>query len=100
MEIAVLAIRFVDGSWKEYQHFCSREEVDAVLNSAAAKAFEKFRYSAPQYADYLAGAGYVFNVKRGADDRPAEGDTLVYGVQVDGNVVRHTMDRDRLVARG
>lgn len=99
MQITVFAIRFKDGAWKEYQHICSPVEGEAVLESAKAKAFERYRYQTPQYADYLAGASYIFNVARGAEDRPAEGDTVVFGVQVDEVVVRHTMSREQLIAR-
>lgn len=99
MQITVFAIRFRDGAWKEYQHNCSPEETNAVLDSAKAKAFERFRYRSPQYADYLAGASYIFNVARGTEDMPAEGDTVVFGVQVDDVVVRNTISREHLLER-
>lgn len=99
MRIVVFAVRFIDGVWKECQHTCSDEEAEAVTDSSRAKAFEKFRYSAPNYADYLAGAGYVFNISLGPPDKPAEGDTLVIGVQVDDKIVRHASEINHLLAR-
>lgn len=99
MQITVFAIRFKDGAWKEYQHNCSPEEAKAVLESASAKAFERFQYRTPQYADYLAGASYIFNIARGTEDLPSEGDTVVFGVQLDDVVVRNTMSRDHLIER-
>ncbi len=80
MQISVFAIQYISGEWKEYEHTCSPEEVESVIDSAKAKAFEQFRYSNPQYADYLEGAQYVFDVVRGLPDAPAEGDIQVVGV--------------------
>ncbi len=99
MQISVFAVRYSNGVWKEYQHHCSKEEVKAVVDSASAKAFERFRYRTPHYVDFLAGASYVFNVARGPDDKPSEGATVVFGVQVDGTIVRNTMDHEHLLAR-
>ena len=99
MQITIFAARFAGNSWKEYQHLCSQEEAEAVIESAKAKAFEKFRYQTPQYADYLAGAGYVFNVAYGSQDKPAEGDSLVLGVQLDDKIVRHTTDIGHLMGQ-
>jgi hypothetical protein len=94
MQIVVIAIRFKDGAWKEYQHNCSKEEIEAVIDSTAAKAFERFRYRTPEHADFLAGASYVFNVARGTRDNPAEGDTLVLEVQISGKLAPMTLDRE------
>ncbi len=99
MQINVFAIRFTGGTWKKCEHYCSQEEADAVIESARAKAFESLRYQTPQYADYLAGAAYVFNVAYGLPDKPAEGDMLVVGVQVDGKTVRYTTDVEHLLER-
>jgi len=82
MQINVYAIRYSGGSWQEYEHRCSPEEANAVLASAG-KEREPFKYRIPQDGDFLAGASNVFNVSRGQDDKPAEGDTVVFGVQVD-----------------
>lgn len=80
MQISVFAIRYISGQWKEYEHICSPEEVESVIDSAKAKAFEQFRYPNPQYADYLEGARHVFDVVRGLPNAPAEGDIQVVGV--------------------
>ena len=83
MQINVFAIRYSDGTWQEYQHLCSPEETNAIIASAEHRADERFKYRIAHDSDYLTGASNVFNVARGRDDRPAEGDTVVFGVQVD-----------------
>lgn len=92
MQITIYAIRFNQNVWKEWEHSCNKGEVEAVVDSAKTKAFEYFRYRKPQYTDYLEGARYIFNVARGLPGNPVEGDTQVYGVQIDGTVVRQTED--------
>lgn len=81
MQINVFAIRYSDGSWQEYQHVCSPEEAKAIID--AGKKDDRFRYRIAQDGDVLARASNIFNVARGKDDHPAEGDTVVFGVQVD-----------------
>ena len=83
MQINVFAIRYSGGSWQEYQHVCSPEEANAIIESGAVKAEDRFRYRIAQDSDVLTRASNVFNVARGQDDNPAEGDTVVFGVQVD-----------------
>lgn len=99
MQITVFSIRFTDGAWREFLHECNGEEAEAVVDSASAKAFEEFRYSAPNYTDYLVGAGYVFNCAQVPRDKPVEGDTLIVGVQIDGKVVRHASEIEHLLTR-
>jgi hypothetical protein len=57
---------------------CSEEELDAVKDSARAKALERAVVGPPRSMDYLEGARYIFNVARGGLDSPAEGDTQIY----------------------
>ena len=83
MQINVFAIRYSDGSWQEYQHLCSPEEANAILASAPGTPDDRFMYRIAPESDFLAGASNVFNVARGQDNNPAEGDTVVFGVQVD-----------------
>ena len=83
MQINVFAIRYSGGSWQEYQHLCSPEETRAIIDSADSKTDDRFKYRIAQDSDYLTGASNVFNVTRGQEDHPAEGDTVVFGVQVD-----------------
>ena len=82
MQINVFAIRYSGGSWQEYQHVCSAEEARAIIDSGRGKADDRFRYRVAQDNEFLARASDIFNVARGQDDRPAEGDTVVFGVQV------------------
>jgi hypothetical protein len=81
MEMMVFAIRYEYGAWKEYLHTCTNEEIEAIVDSAMAKAFERFRSGTPDHNDFLAGARYMFNVSRGTADRPAEGDIRVLDFQ-------------------
>jgi hypothetical protein len=82
MKIVVLAERFENGAWGEWQHACDKEEVESVIDSANATAADRMQ-SQPSYIDYLTGAAYIFNVAYGSREEPREGDTRVYGAIVD-----------------
>ena len=85
MKITVLAERFEEGAWKDWEHTCDEEEVEAVIDSANAKAADRVhsRPSDIDYLDYLTGAAYVFDVAFGPREDPKDGDTRVYGAIVD-----------------
>jgi hypothetical protein len=87
MLITIFATRFLGGSWKDWEHSCNEEEVEAVADSAKAKADERLSGVQPAFADYLDGAGYIFNVAFGPPESPSEGDTNVYGVRVNDIVI-------------
>jgi hypothetical protein len=80
MEMMVFAIRYEYGAWKEYLHDCTNEEIEAIVDSAMAKA----------------GARYMFNVSRGTADRPAEGDIRVLDFQSEERLTT-TIDREYVV---
>ena len=82
MKIIVLAERFEVGAWKDWEHTCDEEEVEAVIDSANAKAADR-THPRPSYIDYLKGAAYVFDVAFGSREDPKDGDTRVYGAIVD-----------------
>lgn len=86
MKVIVLAERFVDGSWTDWEHLCDQPELEAVIDSANAKAADNMR-SQPSYRDYLAGVAYTFNIACGAPDTPQIGDTRVYAVIVNGMLI-------------
>lgn len=81
MKIIVLAERFENGAWRDWQHTCTEEEVEAVIDSSNAKAADRMQ-SQPSYIDYLTGAAYIFNVSFGSRVEPRDGDTRVYGAIV------------------
>jgi hypothetical protein len=81
MNIVVLAERFENGVWRDWQHICDEGEVEAVIDSANAKAADRMQ-SQPSYIDYLTGAAYIFNVAFGSREDPKDGDTRVYGAIV------------------
>lgn len=83
MQINVFAIRYSGGSWQEYQHVCSPEEAKAIIEAGEGKADDRFKYRIAQDGEVLARVSDIFNVARGQDDHPVEGDTVVFGVQVD-----------------
>lgn len=87
MLITIFAVRFLAGVWKDWEHLCNEEEVDAVADSAKAKADEREPGGTPTFTDYLLGARYIFNVAFGPPENPKEGDTSVYGVLVDEVVI-------------
>jgi len=87
MLITIFATQFLGGVWKDWEHTCNEEEVEAVVDSANAKAAERFPGWPPTFEDYLNGARYMFNVAYGAPESPREGDTKVYGVLVNDVVI-------------
>ena len=86
MKIIVLAERFEAGVWRDWEHICDEENLDAVIDSASAKARDRL-HSKPTYIDYLKGAAYIFDVARGPREDPRDGDIQVYGVIVDEMVI-------------
>ena len=97
MQIVVLAIQFKDGEWKEYRHRCSNAEIAALIDSTSAKVLERFHRRTPSHTDYLAAASYLFNVARGTEDRPQEGDRRVIEIQGDDKVCLTARDFDRFL---
>lgn len=83
MNIVLLAERFESGKWRHWRHWCDADEIDAVVDSASAKARDKANFGSPSPMDYLMGARYIFNVAYGLKDDPKDGDTQVYGLIVD-----------------
>lgn len=75
--------RFQSGQWRIWEHTCTSEEFEAVLDSAAASAADHRRVGQPTHADYFRGARYVFDVAFGAREAPAEGDIWTYGIRID-----------------
>jgi hypothetical protein len=87
MGITIFALRFEGGSWKDWEHTCDREELEAVEDSASAKAFDNSRAGKPTYVDFLDGARFIFDVAFGPRETPQEGDVEVFGVLVDRMVI-------------
>ena len=87
MDCTVFAQRFRLGKWQNFEHDCTKDELDAVIDSAQAIAEDHNRMGVPAYVDYLRGIRYVFDVARGTRARPAEGDVRVFGACVDGLLV-------------
>ena len=86
MKILVFAERYESGAWRDWEHVCDEDELEAVVDSACAKAADS-RRNPPVFVDYLFGARYIFDVARGHGDSPAEGDTRVYAAVVNGMLV-------------
>lgn len=87
MRITIFALRFEGGFWKDWENNCDEEEIEAVADSASAKAFDNGRPGKPTYVDFLEGARYIFDVAFGPRETPQEGDTEVFGVLVDRIVI-------------
>ncbi|MGB7264371.1 MAG: hypothetical protein WBC92_02590 [Terracidiphilus sp.] len=96
MEVVVFAKRFRNGSWEVWEHTCSKEEVDAVNDSASVKAMDRLSFE-PLPVDYLWGARYIFDVARGESDNPRDGDTCVHGVSVDGVLIGVSEELSRYI---
>ncbi len=87
MRITIFALRFEGGVWKDWEHNCDEEEIEAITDSASAKALDNGRLGRPTYVDFLEGARYLFDVAFGPRETPQEGDTEVFGVLVDRMVI-------------
>ena len=84
MNIIVFASRFEDRNWKPWEIECTDEELDAVYDSAVAKARDRLNFGPPDLVDYLFGATYIFDIALGPAESPRGGDTRVHAVCVDG----------------
>jgi len=87
MLITIFAFRFGGGIWLDWEHTCDENELEAVADSARAKAADHDRPGSLLYLDYLEGAKYIFNTAFGTAENPREGDTNVYAVVVDQMVI-------------
>jgi hypothetical protein len=87
MEVIAFAKEFRDGIWSVWEHICDDEELEGVQDSARAKAGDRIPFGTPSPADYLAGVRYIFDVMRGTEESPREGDRKVYGVCVNGILI-------------
>jgi hypothetical protein len=85
--VIVFGLRSESGDWKPWEHTCTVDEVEAVVDSAKAKAADYGRPGQLTCVDYLEGSRYMFNVAYGPRERPADGDIRVYGVRVDRIVI-------------
>ena len=95
MHITVFALRFERGVWLDWEHTCDENELEAVADSARAKALDLEPVGIPLYLDYLEGAKYVFNTAFGPAGSPREGDTNVYAVVVDQMVIGRYEELER-----
>jgi hypothetical protein len=85
--IVAFGLRFQRGKWRCWEHTCSAEEIEGVVDSAMARAADHGRPGQPTYVDHLEGARYIFDVAYGPREEPVEGDTWVYGVRIDRIVI-------------
>lgn len=92
MEIIVFTKVFGEGTWKNVEHKCTDGEIESVIDSAQAKATESRHFGAPVPLHYLQATHYMFDVARGSPEKPADGDTLVYGVAIDGILIGALME--------
>ncbi|HWH59042.1 MAG TPA: hypothetical protein VN682_15550 [Terriglobales bacterium] len=82
MRIIIFAKRFESGSWNSWEHECDPDEVEAMLDSAAAKAFSRTFSRVPTDIDYREAGRYEFDRAYGTAANPAEGDVRVLRVDV------------------
>ena len=97
MEIVVYAKTFTSGRWKDWEHACSKEETEGVEDSARAYAMNRLSFDGPAPIDYLRGAKYIFDVTRGLENDPREGDTLVVGASVNGVLIGASEELSRYI---
>jgi hypothetical protein len=80
MKTVVFAEQFRNGSWDVWEHACSRNEVEAVFDSAFERAHQRSSHGQPAHDDFLESARSIFNVTLGTAESPRDGDTRVYCV--------------------
>ena len=95
MTITVLAERFEDGAWRDWEHLCNEEEIEGVIDTAKAKAFDRMHFGEPLYIDYLKGTEYVFNASFGTPEKPRQGDVRVYAAVVNGMLIGEAVRIER-----
>jgi hypothetical protein len=99
MSIVVFAEQFRIGSWDVWEHTCSPKEVEALVDSAVARAMSRTSVEKPAHDDFLQGARHIFNVALGPANDPRDGDIRVYCVCVD-QVVIGVYDKVRQYSEG
>ena len=87
MEIVVFAEQFRNGRWDVWEHTCAPNEIDAVVDCALVRAKVRSSNGRPIHDDFLEGARCTFDVTRGSENRPKDGDIRVYCVSVDRIVI-------------
>lgn len=100
MEIIVFAKVFSRGTWGYWEHKCTWSEVERVVDSARVKASDRLHLGPPLPIDYLGGVRYIFDVARGTLDKPKDGDSVVYGANLNGLLIQtlEQLRQDRRIA--
>lgn len=87
MEIVIYAEQFSNGSCEVWEHTCSPKEVQAIVDSARARANDRGLSVHPIHDDFLESARSVFDVTRDSAGNPRDGDRRVYCICVDQLVI-------------
>ncbi len=87
MEIVVFAEQFTNGSWDVWEHTCSPNEIEAVVDTAVVRAKVRSSNGRLIHDDFLESARCTFNVAHGPANNPMDGDIRVYCVCVDQFVI-------------
>jgi len=80
MRFVVFAEQFRHGNWDVWEHQCSPSEVTALLDSALERSKQRSSKGRPTHNDLIESARRIFNVERGPEPDPWEGDIRVYCV--------------------
>jgi hypothetical protein len=99
LTVVVFGKRIDRGEWRPWERICMSEDMDGVLDSAIAKSLDRGRYGQPSYEDYLDGARYIFNIAYGSRERPANGDTRVFGILMNDIVIGEFEEMERCFKR-
>ena len=87
MEIVVFAEQFKNGIWDVWEYQCNPIEAKALVDSAITRAMGRAAGAEPAHEDFLESARCLFDVTRGSQVSPRNGDTRVYCVCVDKLVI-------------
>jgi hypothetical protein len=87
MKILVFAEQFRNGVWDVWEHTCSPKEAETVLDSARSIAKGHTSNGRLAHEDVLQGARKMFDVARGTQATPQDGDLQVYCVCVEQTVI-------------
>ena len=87
MEIVVFAEQFRNGNWDVWEYDCNPIEAKAVVDAAVARAKAREVGAKPVHGDFLESARDLFDSVRGTVTNPRNGDTRVYCVCIDKQVI-------------
>ena len=87
MRIIIFAEQFMNSSWDVWEHACSQNEAQALVDSARTIAKTHTPKGRLAHEDFLQSARQIFDVAHGTPACPRHGDIRVYCICIDQTVI-------------